>query len=293
MLKKRKRHPLNNPLTGFAFILPQFLFFAVFTLYPIVEGVRISLYRTTPKGDTFVGLSNYIQLFSDDVFLLSIRNTLFLVVVVVGAMLVLGFLISAAIFDKNPRYVAVIRSCYYLPVIVSSVVMGMVWNFLLNPASGLFNYILQSVGVPITNPLGNKTAAIWVIAFVTVVATLGQAIIMYVAAMISIPGDIFEAAQVDGANKARRIWYILLPLTKPTTLYLAVINTISVLKLFVIVQLLTDGGPNNASMTMMYYLYRNAFVFDKMNIAAAIGVIMFLIAFVMAIPQFRAFSKQH
>lgn len=293
MLKKRKRHPLNNPLTGFAFILPQFLFFAVFTLYPIVEGVRISLYRTTPKGDTFVGLGNYIQLFSDDVFLLSIRNTLFLVVVVVGAMLVLGFLVSAAIFDKNPRYVAVIRSCYYLPVIVSSVVMGMVWNFLLNPASGLFNYILQSVGAPITNPLGNKTAAIWVIAFVTVVATLGQAIIMYVAAMISIPGDIFEAAQVDGANKSRRIWYILLPLTKPTTLYLAVINTISVLKLFVIVQLLTDGGPNNASMTMMYYLYRNAFVFDKMNIAAAIGVIMFLIAFVMAIPQFRAFSKQH
>lgn len=293
MLKKRKRHPLNNPLTGLAFILPQFLFFAVFTLYPIIEGVRISLFRSTPKGDSFVGLDNYIQLFTDEVFLLSIRNTLFLVVVVVGAMLVFGFLISAAIFDKNPKYVAFIRSCYYLPVIVSSVVMAMVWNFLLNPASGLVNYILKTVGFPISNPLGNKSMAIWIIAFVTVVATLGQAIIMYVAAMISIPGDIFEAAEVDGASKFKRIIHILLPLTKPTTLYLAVINTISVLKLFVIVQLLTDGGPNNASMTMMYYLYRNAFVFDKMNLAAAIGVIMFLIAFVMAIPQFRAFSKQH
>ncbi len=293
MLKKRKRHPLNNPLTGFAFILPQFLFFAVFTLYPIVEGLRISLFRTTPKGDTFVGLGNYIQLFTDKVFLLSIANTLLLVVVVVGTMLVVGFLISAAIFDKNPRYIAFIRSCYYLPVVVSSVVMAMVWNFLLNPASGLVNYILKTFGFSVSNPLGSKTTAIWVIAFVTVVATLGQAIIMYVASMIGIPGDIFEAAEVDGASKWKRIIHILLPMTKPTSLYLAVINTIAVLKLFVIVQLLTDGGPNNATMTMMYYLYRNAFVFDKTNLAAAIGVIMFIIALVMAIPQFRAFSKQH
>lgn len=290
--RKRTRHPINNPVTGYLFILPQFLFFAVFTLYPVIEGFRISLYRSNARGDRFVGLANYIQLFSDEVFLQSIRNTLLLVVVVVGATLILGFVISWAIFDKNPKYVALIRSCYYLPVIVSAVVMAMVWNFLLNPASGLVNYILKLTGSAVTNPLGDKNIAIWIIAFVTVVSSLGQAVIMYVASMIGISGEIFEAAEVDGATKVERGIHIIAPLTKSTTLYLAVMNTISVLKLFVIVQLLTDGGPNNASMTMMYYLYRNAFIFDKMNVAAAIGVIMFLLAFIMAIPQFRAFSRQ-
>ena len=95
---------------------------------------------------------------------------------------------------------------------------------------------------------------------------------------------------MDGASKFQRTIHIILPLTKPTTLYLSVTSVISMLKLFVIIQLLTDGGPNNSSMTMMYYLYRNAFSYDKKNIAAAVGVLMFILAVVMAIPQFRSMS---
>ena len=252
-MKKKKTH-LNSPYTGYLFILPQFLFFAVFTIYPVFEGVRISLYKTTAVQNTFVGLNNYITLFQDSVFIRSVFNTLFLVVVVTVCMLLFGMLISVAIFDKNSKYIAVVRSCYYLPVIVSTVVMSMVWKFLLNPAS------------------------------------VGQAIIMYVASMGGISGDILEAAEVDGASKFQRTIHIILPLTKPTTLYLSVTSVISMLKLFVIIQLLTDGGPNNSSMTMMYYLYRNAFSYDKKNIAAAVGVLMFILAVVMAIPQFRSMS---
>ena len=195
-----------------------------------------------------------------------------------------------AIFDKNSKYIAVVRSCYYLPVIVSTVVMSMVWKFLLNPANGLINYLLKKAGANVTNPLGNPGTVLWVIAFVTIVASVGQAIIMYVASMGGISGDILEAAEVDGASKFQRTIHIILPLTKPTTLYLSVTSVISMLKLFVIIQLLTDGGPNNSSMTMMYYLYRNAFSYDKKNIAAAVGVLMFILAVVMAIPQFRSMS---
>lgn len=217
-------------------------------------------------------------------------NTLFLVVVVTVCMLLFGMLISVAIFDKNSKYIAVVRSCYYLPVIVSTVVMSMVWKFLLNPANGLINYLLKKAGANVTNPLGNPGTVLWVIAFVTIVASVGQAIIMYVASMGGISGDILEAAEVDGASKFQRTIHIILPLTKPTTLYLSVTSVISMLKLFVIIQLLTDGGPNNSSMTMMYYLYRNAFSYDKKNIAAAVGVLMFILAVVMAIPQFRSMS---
>lgn len=288
-MKKKKTH-LNSPYTGYLFILPQFLFFAVFTIYPVFEGIRISLYKTTAVQNTFVGLNNYIALFQDSVFLRSVFNTLFLVVVVTLCMLLFGVLISVAIFDKNSKYIAVVRSCYYLPVIVSTVVMSMVWKFLLNPANGLINYLLKRAGANITNLLGNPSTVLWVIAFVTIVASVGQAIIMYVASMGGISGDILEAAEVDGASKFQRTIHIILPLTKPTTLYLSVTSVISMLKLFVIIQLLTDGGPNNSSMTMMYYLYRNAFSYDKKNIAAAVGVLMFILAVVMAIPQFRSMS---
>lgn len=287
MLKKRVSK-LNNPWTGYLFIFPQFFFFAVFIVYPIFEGFRISLYKTTAVENTFVGLQNYVTLFTDPVFIQSVFNTLFLVVVVTICTLVFGMLISVAIFDKNSHYVSFVRSCYYLPIIVSTVVMSMVWKFLLNPANGLVNYLLKQAGSDITNPLGNKDLVLWIIAFVTIIASVGQAVIMYVATMGGVSGDVLEAAEVDGANKFQRTIHILLPLVKPTTLYLAVTNVISILKLFVIIQLLTDGGPNNSSMTMMYYLYRNAFNYDKKNIAAAIGVLMFILALIMAAPQFKA-----
>lgn len=287
---KKKKTYLNNPYTGYFFILPQFLFFAVFTIYPVFEGFRISLYKTTAVQNTFVGLDNYIQLFQDAIFLKSVYNTLFLVVVVTACMLLFGMLISVAIFDKNSGYISVVRSCYYLPVIVSTVVMSMVWKFLLNPANGLVNYLLRKAGSNITNPLGNPDLVLWIIAFVTVIASLGTGIIMYVASMAGISGDILEAAKVDGATKFQQTIHIIIPLTKPTTLYLSVTSVISMLKLFVIIQLLTDGGPNNASMTMMYYLYRNAFSYDKKNIAAAVGVLMFVLAVIMAIPQFKSMN---
>lgn len=287
---KKRRSRLNNPYAGYFFIAPQLIVFAIFTIYPVFEGFRISLYKTTAVEETFVGLDNYRALFSDPVFIQSIFNTLFLVVVITSCTLLFGMIVAVSIFDKSPRYISFIRSCYYLPVIVSTVVMSMVWKFLLNPANGLINYLLKQAGSSISNPLGDKNLVLWIIAFVTIVASMGQAILMYVAAMIGVSSDIFEAAEVDGANKLQRTIHIMLPLVKPTTLYLAVTNVISILKLFVIIQLLTDGGPNNASMTMMYYLYRNAFIYDKMNVAAAIGVLMFIIAVIMALPQFRAMN---
>lgn len=291
-MKRKKRYHATNPLTGWLFLLPQLLFFAAFTIYPVFEGFRISLYRTTPVSETFVGLRNYIELFRDPVFLTSTKNTVLLTVIVVPATLLLGAFISIAIFDKRPGYISAIRSMYYLPVIVSNVVMSMVWNFLLNPASGLVSYLIRSAGGGTVNLLGDRRYVLWVIAFVTVVASVGQTVILYVAAMIGIPGDLFDAAMVDGASKVKRARHILIPLVKPTTLYLFVTNTISILKLFVIIQLLTDGGPNNASMTMMYYLYRSAFVYDKTNQAAAIGVLMLLLSVILVIPQFRSLTAE-
>ena len=282
----RRKLLRRQNLTGYAFVGPQLIFFLVFTIYPIIEGFRLSLFKKTAVENTFVGLENYINLFKDEVFVKSFVNTIFLVVVITIGNLILWLIISLAIFDKKSGYVSFVRSTFYLPVIVSTVVMSMVWKFLLNPANGLINWYLTKATGTTVNLLGNSKTVLWVIAFVTIIASVGTSIIMYVASMNGISSEMLEAAKVDGASKLKTSLRIIIPLVKPTTLYLSVTTIISILKLFVIIQLLSDGGPNNASMTMMYYLYRNAFSYNKMYVAAAVGVLMFIIAVIIAIPQF-------
>lgn len=289
MLKKSKS--INNPFSGYVFVAPQLILALVFIVYPIFEGFRMSLYQNTYQKDIFVGFDNYITLFKDPIFIKSILNTLIFVIAIVTLTIIFGIFVASAVYDKNSKYISFIRGCYYLPVMVSMVIMSMVWSFLLNPANGLINYFAQLFGFHSVNLLGNKNTVIPVIIFVTFVGNVGQAIILYIASMIGIPKDYFEAAEIDGAKRWYRIKHILIPLVKPTTLYLIVINIIAVLKIFVVIQLLTDGGPDNSSVTMMYYLYQNAFQYNRMGVAAAIGVIMFIIAVMFAIPQFKTFKN--
>jgi len=252
----------------------------------------MSLFQANYHGETFVGLENYAYLLKDPVFIRSILNTVVFVVAIVFLTIIFGLFVATAVFDKGGRYISFIRGSFYLPVMVSMVVMSMVWNFLLNPANGLISYVLGNMGVENVNLLGSKIWVMPVIIFVTFVGNVGQSIILYIAAMIGIPEDYFEAAQIDGATRWQRITKILIPLVKPTTLYLVVINIIAVLKIFVVIQLLTGGGPNNASVTMMYYLYQNAFVYNNTGAAAAVGVIMFVIALLLSLPQFKTFGQK-
>lgn len=292
MNKTKKFSGIENPYTGYLFIMPQLLLFIVFILYPIFEGFKMSLYRSTYVEDIFVGLENYKVLFTDPIFIKAMINTIIFVIGIVFLTIIFGLFVATAVYDKNPKYVSFIRGSYYLPVMVSMVVMSMVWNFLLNPANGLISYLMGEVGVKNINLLGNTKTVMYTIIFVTFVGNVGQSIILYIAAMIGIPADYFEVAEIDGATRWQRITKILIPLVKPTTLYLTVINIIAVLKIFVVIQLLTGGGPNNASVTMMYYLYQNAFVYNDRGVAAAVGVLMFIFAVLLSIPQFKAFESK-
>lgn len=288
---KLRHQQLRENITGYLFILPQFLLFLLFAVYPILEGIRLSLYRVDYQNETFVGLSNYTTLFQDPVFFKSIVNTVIFVFFIVLLTVIFSMFVASAIFDKNAKYVSFIRGSYYIPVMVSMVVMSMVWSFLLNPANGLISYLTSEIGQSNVNLLGNKATVLPVIIFVTFATNVGQAIILYIAAMIGVPKDLFEAAEVDGASRLNVIFKILIPLVKPTTIYITIINIIAVLKIFVVIQLLTGGGPNNASVTMMYYLYNNAFKYNQIGVASAVGVIMFIITLLLSIPQLRAMFK--
>lgn len=286
-----KRDTIRENFTGYLFIAPQILLFLVFLVYPIFEGIRLSLFKINYQSETFVGLANYEKLFSDPVFVKSIFNTIIFVVFIVALTVIFAMFVASAIFDKNAKYVSIIRGAYYIPVMVSMVVMSMIWSFLLNPANGLIPFVARKMEMSV-NFLGDTSWVLPVIIFVTFATNVGQAIILYIASMIGVPKELFEAAEVDGASRMKIIFKIILPMVKPTTLYIIIMNIIAVLKIFVVIQLLTGGGPNNASTTLMYYLYNNAFKYNQLGIASAVGVIMFVITLLLSVPQLKAMLKK-
>ncbi|MNZ64837.1 sn-glycerol-3-phosphate transport system permease protein UgpA [compost metagenome] len=283
---------VKENLTGYLFILPQMLIFLAFLVYPILEGIRLSMYKISYTGETFVGFDNYATLFSDPVFFKALFNTVVFVIFIVILTVGFALFVASAIFDKNAKYVSFIRGSYYIPVMVSMVVMSMVWSFLLNPANGLISYLARESGMGDVNLLGNPQTVLPVVIFVTFAGNVGQAIILYIASMIGVSKDLFEAAEVDGASRWHVITKILIPSVSSTTIYITIINIIAVLKIFVVIQLLTGGGPNNSSVTLMYYLYNNAFKYNQLGVASAVGVIMFAITLVLSIPQLKAMIKQ-
>lgn len=287
-----KTNSIKENLTGYLFIAPQLILFLIFLVYPILDGIRLSLYRINYTSEIFVGFDNYIKLFSDPVFVKSTLNTVIFVIFIVALTVIFSLFVASAVFDKNAKYVSFIRGAYYIPVMVSMVVMSMVWSFLLNPANGLIPFIAKQFEFTTINFLGNQHTVLPVIIFVTFATNVGQAIILYIASMIGVPKDLFEAAEVDGASRVHIIFKILIPMVKPTTVYIIIMNIIAVLKIFVVIQLLTGGGPNNASTTLMYYLYNNAFKYNQLGVASAVGVIMFLITLILSIPQLRSMFKK-
>lgn len=289
---KINRAAFKENLTGYLFIAPQLILFLTFIVYPIFEGIRLSLFRINYQQETFIGFENYTRLFADPVFVKSTINTVIFVLFIVALTVVFSLFVASAIFDKNAKYVSFIRGSYYIPVMVSMVVMSMVWNFLLNPANGLISYVARQLEITSVNFLGDKDLVLPVIIFITFATNVGQAIILYIASMIGVPKDIFEAAEVDGASRMHVIMKILIPLVKPTTIYIIIVNIIAVLKIFVVIQLLTGGGPNNASTTLMYFLYNNAFKYNQLGVASAIGVIMFLITLLLSVPHLRSMFKK-
>lgn len=290
-MKLLRSNYLKENITGYLFILPQMIVFLAFLVYPILEGMRLSLYQINYQNEKFVGLDNYSTLFSDPVFFKAVINTIVFVVFIVLLTVVFAMFVASAVFDKNAKYVSFIRGSYYIPVMVSMVVMSMVWSFLLNPANGLISYLYRDMGMGTINLLGNQKTVMPVIIFVTFATNVDQSIILYIASMIGVSKELFEAAEIDGASRWQVIMKILIPSVKPTTTYITIINIIAVLKIFVVIQLLTGGGPNNSSVTLMYYLYNNAFKYNQLGVASAVGVIMFIITLILSVPQLRTMIK--
>ena len=284
---KVSKHPKQDN-AAYLFITPFVVLALVFMIYPICKGFITSLYSTKWAGDVFVGLDNYKKIFTNDVYLKAIRNTLIYVITVVPMLIIFGIWIAGSVFDKRPKYVSFVRICLYLPVIASMTVMSIIWRYILDSQTGLVKYFSMILGGEAVNLLASQKSAIILIIFILFTMNVGQTVLLYVADMLGISKDIIEASTIDGASRMDLFRYMLMPLTKPTTIFVFITQTSSVLKVFIVIQLLTKGGPNYGTTSMMYLLYQEAFENSNTGLASAVGVLMFLMSLILIMFRFIA-----
>lgn len=276
---------------AYFFIFPAYAFFAVFTLYPLAKGLAFSFYNVGLNNRDWVGLGNFTQMAQSDVFWTALKNTLLLVVGVVPVVIVLAILISVLVYPLNRGAQTFFRVSFYLPVVASGVVLSMVWLWMLNPSFGLINYVIGIFNVSPVAWLGSPDMAMISIMMVVTTFVLGQPVILYLAALGGIPSSLHEAAMIDGANSWRRFFNITLPLLKPTTLFVAVTQTIGVFQAFVVILLLTNGGPANGTQTLVFRMYQTAFEFYQFGYASALGVVVILVVSLITVILYRVLGR--
>lgn len=235
----------------------------------------------------WIGFENFKNVFNNDIFFTALWNTFYYTIITVPATVLLALVLATLINPLGKKAQAFFRSAFYLPTVTSVVVISMVWRWIFDGTYGLANYFMSSVGLQPINWLADTTWAMPAIIIMTILTPPGVGIILYLAAMGGIPESIYEAARIDGASPFRTWWQITLPLLKPTTLYLLVLNTIGSFQVFSQVLLMTDGGPGYSTTTLVTLIYNSAFRDFNFGLAAAQALVLFVIILIFSFIQFK------
>ena len=288
--KRTHRLVMQENIAGYLFMLPFLLFFVGFVVYPMFMCIYTSFFDATMnREDIFIGFQNYVDLFNDPVFWKALTNTLIIVVVSVPVTCAFSLWIATLISKMPVTATSAFRCIFYLPVVTGSVAVTMVWKWMFNNYYGILNYLGKGTGLldKNVNWLGDPKYALGCIILILLTTSVGQPIVLYVSALDNVDKSLVEAAQVDGATETQAFWKIKWPQMMPTTLYILVITTINSFQCFALIQLLTSGGPKNSTMTIMYYIYYNAFKQYKYGYGNAMGVILAIIIAILSAVQFR------
>ncbi|UTA48298.1 sugar ABC transporter permease [Simiduia sp. 21SJ11W-1] len=274
---------LVRALVPYAFLLPACAIIGAFVLYPMLHAIAASLtdYNMITESN-FVGLDNYAMLLEDPFFWNSLKNTLLYLVFVVPVLVVAPIFLAMLVNNALPG-IKMFRAIFYLPVITSLVVTGLIWKWVYEE-QGILNYFLLSTGIT-DNPvafLTDPANALFSVMAVTVWTGLGYYMVIYLAGLQSIPRHLYEAAEVEGVSKWQQTIHITIPLLKPSIAVVAVMSSIAAMKVFEEVYVMTQGGPLDATKTLVYFIYQSAFEEFEMGYAAAAGVVLFLLTLVLS-----------
>ncbi|NLC96755.1 MAG: sugar ABC transporter permease [Erysipelotrichaceae bacterium] len=284
----------RQTVTAYLFLLPALIFFFTFVVTPILSGLFTSLFDYTTKKFEFIGFGNYVKLFSNTIFLKSLKNTVKLVVISVPIIVLFSLFASVVLYQKNAVVRSVFRGIFYLPVVTGTVAVVVVWKWMFDPYNGVLNYVLMKANLISEQIqwLGDKRFAMWAIIIILITTSVGQPIILYIAALGNLDTSQIEAAKIDGANEWQVFRHIKWPGIMPTTLYVVVITTINTFQCFSLIQLLTSGGPNYNTSTIMYLVYETAFKSPyRFGYANAMGVVLAIIIGLFSLIQFKLFQS--
>ncbi|MFQ5794947.1 MAG: carbohydrate ABC transporter permease [Candidatus Bipolaricaulia bacterium] len=291
--RARRLRKLNyKEITAYLFILPDLLIFAIFIGFPVFFAFYMSLHRWEIFSDPiFIGLQNYAKLLKDELFLNSVKNTFIFALGYVPGAVFIPLFIGLILHQKWFRGATLIRTIYFLPVVTGWVEIAVIWQWILNPETGLLNYFLSFLGIPKQYWLSSPALAMPTVITLTVWKVIGFNLVIYAAGLKGIPDQLYEAARVDGATGWRLFRYVTWPLLKSTTFFVMVLSLIGSFQVFAPIYVLTEGGPNYTTDVMVYFIYNNAFQYFRMGYASAMAYVLFLIVFTFSMIQWRYFGR--
>ena len=269
---------------GYVFLIPWLLVFAVFYAYPLAYGIIISFTDSKLGSTTYIGLRNYGKILRDYAFW---RSLLAYVVIAVPVIVFVPLCAANALRRYGKKFNTAAKLLMYLPGVTCSVALILSWKYMFDPNVGMLRSVLGLFGVTKVSVFDSARTAIPIMSLLAACTNFGANLIIYCAALDAIPNDYYEAAELDGASKRRQFISITIPLLNPTIVYVFITATIGALQIFVIPQLMTGGGPNYSTSTLLMLVYNTAFTNNQFGYASAIGVILFLITAIIAIIQFR------
>ncbi|TXJ37705.1 sugar ABC transporter permease [Brachyspira aalborgi] len=268
------------------FIAPALIFILCFSIYPLIETIYLS-FMTTKRGDiVFAGLQNFKRLLSDQYFYTSLKNSLIYLIIQVPIMTLLAILLAMSLHNGITKLKGLFRTIYFIPFIVESVAYSLIF-VLLFQERGVINFLLSIINISPVMWLTQTWPARFLIMLIMTWRWTGYNMIIILAGLQSIPNDYYEAATIDGANAFHKFVNITIPMLKPVILFSTILSTIGTLNLFTEPYLLTNGGPNNSTISLGLYIYRQAFQSINLTYAATISVAILVIVGVLSRLQMK------
>ena len=292
----RRRRPSSgrqNPLAGWLFVSPALLLFCAFILGPFVVAIGLSLFSwdlLTPAE--FVGLKNFRALASDDLLVRSLGNTFIFAFASVVTHLVGGLLLAVAVnrgINKVLSYF--VRTAVFFPFLISWAAVALLWKYVLDPSFGLLSYYVDLLGVTVPGWFTDPAWALPSIIGIDFWHTIGYTFLIMLAGLQTVPNEMVEAARCDGANRAQVFFFVTLPLMSPTMFFASVITFIGAFQIFDPIQIITQGGPNDATITAVMYLYQTGFQAFQVGYASAIALVVFAVIMLVTLLQFWGSRK--
>jgi multiple sugar transport system permease protein len=275
----------HSDINGYLFVLPYVIFFLAFVAYPLVFSLILVFHRwniVTPME--WIGIKNFVRLLHDTLFLKSLGNTLTFLLIHIPLQIAFALLL-AVLLNSRIRLRGFFRALYFLPVVVSGVAVTILWQQLYSYDYGVLNGLLNAIGLPSIPWLVNASWAMPSIAIMATWKNIGIYIVLFLAGLQNIPGELYEAASLDGATKVKQFLHITFPMLNPTIIVIIVLSTIGGFSLFIEPYVLTGGGPMQSTLSGMLYIYNQAFYFGHMGYAATLGFVFALVILVVVLLQ--------